>query len=272
MERRRIEAVEAFDEYEEWHLKCSHYILLMAFTGNCCKLSSHVWTADPISSVVLPTGPVKCASRADCFTGMLLVSESLTGNEKLESQTVATDCVNTETLTLDALKRGSYSGEAHQSEWCQRFGHASCLLQSSPDHQSWLVTVGGFGQRDGKHRRLRHIDVRRLDDSLDAQLSCILHGDSETLLERLHHTATSIGGDRILLYGGRTSPAKTPADTCILEVNTCNGSNCGTPNPNKLDAKVCCVKMSGSEEPCRRWRHSATFVQCDGKHHPSYCK
>ena len=33
-------SLEPFDEYEEWHLKCAHYQLLCAFTGDCTALYS----------------------------------------------------------------------------------------------------------------------------------------------------------------------------------------------------------------------------------------
>ncbi|XP_078407905.1 tRNA wybutosine-synthesizing protein 4 [Cetorhinus maximus] len=33
-EKRRIEMLEPFDEYEEWHLKCSHYLILSASKGD----------------------------------------------------------------------------------------------------------------------------------------------------------------------------------------------------------------------------------------------
>lgn len=32
-ERSRVENLELFDEFEEWHLKCNHYIILCATTG-----------------------------------------------------------------------------------------------------------------------------------------------------------------------------------------------------------------------------------------------
>jgi len=33
-ERRRVEDLELFDEYEEWHLKCAHYFVLCASQGS----------------------------------------------------------------------------------------------------------------------------------------------------------------------------------------------------------------------------------------------
>jgi hypothetical protein len=32
-ERSRVESLELFDEFEEWHLKCSHYAIVCATTG-----------------------------------------------------------------------------------------------------------------------------------------------------------------------------------------------------------------------------------------------
>ncbi|KAJ1121157.1 hypothetical protein NDU88_009284 [Pleurodeles waltl] len=38
-ERKRIEDLEPFDEFEEWHLKCSHYIILTASKGGLARTS-----------------------------------------------------------------------------------------------------------------------------------------------------------------------------------------------------------------------------------------
>ena len=41
-ERDRVENLEPFDEYEEWHLKCAHYMVLCGYRGNCARLLSEV--------------------------------------------------------------------------------------------------------------------------------------------------------------------------------------------------------------------------------------
>ncbi|XP_016283801.2 tRNA wybutosine-synthesizing protein 4 [Monodelphis domestica] len=48
-ERRRVEMLEPFDEFEEWHLKCSHYFILAAST---------VSTAGLTQTLLLPPGEV----------------------------------------------------------------------------------------------------------------------------------------------------------------------------------------------------------------------
>ena len=35
LERCRVEDLELFDEFEEWHLKCSHYAILCGAVGQC---------------------------------------------------------------------------------------------------------------------------------------------------------------------------------------------------------------------------------------------
>ena len=34
-EKMRIDGLEVFDEFEEWHLKCNHYTMLCASAGSC---------------------------------------------------------------------------------------------------------------------------------------------------------------------------------------------------------------------------------------------
>ncbi|KAJ8396314.1 hypothetical protein AAFF_G00018910 [Aldrovandia affinis] len=54
-ERRRVETLEPFDEFEEWHQKCSHYFILTASKGS---LTSRALISPP------PVSPVPCMSPA----------------------------------------------------------------------------------------------------------------------------------------------------------------------------------------------------------------
>ncbi|NWV00822.1 TYW4 protein, partial [Upupa epops] len=60
-EQRRVQALEPFDEYEEWHLKCSHYFVLAASKG-----VEPAWT------------PLLFSTRAPCLDGPLRVAGSIT--------------------------------------------------------------------------------------------------------------------------------------------------------------------------------------------------
>lgn len=41
-ERSLVEHIEPFDEYEEWYLKCSHYMVLCANKGSCQNVLADV--------------------------------------------------------------------------------------------------------------------------------------------------------------------------------------------------------------------------------------
>ncbi|CAK6967690.1 tRNA wybutosine-synthesizing protein 4 isoform X1 [Scomber scombrus] len=63
-ERHRVERLEPFDEYEEWHQKCSHYFILTASRGSLTAqaLLTHP-PASPVSSISLSWSPVALVVR-----------------------------------------------------------------------------------------------------------------------------------------------------------------------------------------------------------------
>ncbi|NWI09455.1 TYW4 protein, partial [Crypturellus soui] len=65
-EQRRVQALEPFDEYEEWHLKCSHYFVLTAAKG--MKPS---WT---------PLSPDSFCLAVPCGDGPVSTSEGITAS------------------------------------------------------------------------------------------------------------------------------------------------------------------------------------------------
>lgn len=52
-EKQRILNLELFDEYEEWHLKCSHYFILCAFNGQCNLLLTQILPCGIVNEVSL---------------------------------------------------------------------------------------------------------------------------------------------------------------------------------------------------------------------------
>ena len=70
-ERSCIELLEPFDEHEEWHLKCSHYVLLTAFSGSCLQLVSSMW-----SHVSEIDGDLVNAEASDCGTFVCMTKQS----------------------------------------------------------------------------------------------------------------------------------------------------------------------------------------------------
>ncbi|CAB1421107.1 unnamed protein product [Pleuronectes platessa] len=79
-ERRRVEVLEPFDEYEEWHQKCSHYFILTASRGSGMTqaLLTHP-PVSPVSSVNPSLSPVALSVKPDpaCVEGLGMASTSV---------------------------------------------------------------------------------------------------------------------------------------------------------------------------------------------------
>ena len=99
---------------------------------------------------------------------------------------------------------------------------------------------------------------------------------------RIFHTATALSSSDILIYGGRTSPAKPCAQTLLLSLTTnsesiSSNSSCGASQNGRAESEFegdrdfqssriinQCYKQTvlncGGDIPEPRWRHSTTHV------------
>jgi len=59
-EQQRIESLEVFDEFPEWHLKCAHYTLVLACKGKCHPLVQHFIKQVPNSFTFSDSCQGKC--------------------------------------------------------------------------------------------------------------------------------------------------------------------------------------------------------------------
>ena len=62
-ERQRVSMLELFDEYEEWHLMCSHYTILCASNGRCRMLENQLLPSRADS--VIPLHPCYGSCKVD---------------------------------------------------------------------------------------------------------------------------------------------------------------------------------------------------------------
>ncbi|PFX33195.1 tRNA wybutosine-synthesizing protein 4 [Stylophora pistillata] len=78
-EKSRLENVEPFDEFEEWHLMCSHYIVLAAFKGICEDICEELFSQLNVGTYdhSSPLKDVQCTVR---------VMEVLPSRDKLKRQ------------------------------------------------------------------------------------------------------------------------------------------------------------------------------------------
>lgn len=132
-ERRRVEKIELFDEFEEWHLKCVHYVVVAAFNGTCASAKQELFPDIPVT-------PQLAAEQLDgCGSGPLTV-------KPLQLQP-----------TSDS------------QAWLRLFSHASAQV---PGTQKVIIT-GGFGDEKGCHRRLDLVQILdlRLNQLTEIQAS-----------------------------------------------------------------------------------------------------
>lgn len=238
-ERLRIDSTEMFDEYEEWHLKCAHYVLITALNGTCTSLRDIFWRGSATSSPIL-TDSLHRHSGTSCHTievesdGLLAYSCSFCDS--------TTSVSTTNPLQVNAECSGS------QTElWNRVYGHA-CVRLAMSDETAVLIT-GGFGSTgaEGSHRRL--------DSASLVQISQSSEPTKVELLESMYHSLTPISSREAVMFGGRSSPAKSSSDVFLLGIIK---SDDGL---NKVTRKK--VETSGSGL-CARWRHSAAFTTRKG--------
>ena len=124
-ERKRINKLELFDEYEQWTLKCCHYSFVFATNGQVCNK----------------------------FVESLLASHKI----EAKSSNMNLDALISEYQSADSklLVRAS----EFPVKFGVRFGHTVCQLGQSTK----IAVVGGFGESvedtSGKHKRLTSIEV-----------------------------------------------------------------------------------------------------------------
>ena len=269
--------LEPFDEYEEWVLKCSHYILLTAARGDCESLLSITWP-EPSPKSVLSLGDY-------VQMGTTVCSRCLTGELKTQSvyepKTFISLLPDNLQPNLEEQDNSSEVGVAAPPwsstdqpslQYCSRFAHCSVRLNSST-----VLLIGGFGHTDAGHGRTKYLML--LDTDIGKIRQVVTRGqDGEpVLMEMMHHSATLLSPGTVLLFGGRTSPIKGKNDLMLLELPSLQdtaspASTLGEHTLRGLDSDEddtrCHVRTLSTlgVTPCERWRHSAVLVQKEGQY------
>ncbi|CAF3397491.1 unnamed protein product [Rotaria sp. Silwood1] len=127
-EHNRIDTLEPFDEIEEWQSKCAHYILLFGLKtpSNIAKQWFEQMNKD-FKSIIYSK------------------KENLNNNNNL----------NDEQINVNI----QFESYPTTMTYAQRFGHQSILI-----NEKYVWTIGGFGTVDGRHRRLKTIEVLNIDN------------------------------------------------------------------------------------------------------------
>lgn len=129
-EHQRIDTLEPFDEIEEWQSKCAHYILLFGLktSANISRRWFEQMTKDFHTIISL--------RKEDFLANPNAFIDESPVNINLQFEAYPT-----------------------MMTYAQRFGHQSILI-----NEKYVWTIGGFGTVDGRHRRLKTIEVLNIEN------------------------------------------------------------------------------------------------------------
>ncbi|XP_032364842.1 tRNA wybutosine-synthesizing protein 4 isoform X3 [Etheostoma spectabile] len=226
-ERGRVESLEPFDEYEEWHQKCSHYFILTASRG--ALMTQALLSPAPVSSV-----PSICPSWSP---SALSVQTLPVGVEGLG---MASTWVSPgQVLLTGGSSRGGRGPVARTLLWGQK-GWRSVRVEPAVDlgvrlyHTATPLPGGGvvvYGGRSSPLNPIRGLFRVTLDtlgppaphdsEGRDPVKLCVAQmvctGDPPA--PRWRHTATTVshkGKDFVVVFGGKNESEAAVGDACFL--------------------------------------------------------
>ena len=254
-ERSRMFKLEPFDEFEEWHCKCAHYILLVAMNGECLPIYRSIFQLGEMNSS-------KDDQKENCK-----IDHKISQKEEMIKVQSASSQLN---VTFN-----------------KRFGH--CCTTVNDD---FLLVLGGFGEELGIHKRITYPLLLFKNENTDGtwEVTCINSTQDIPAVksEVMHSTVTYVEDGKSVVFGGRLSPKccnntvikiDTSHTVAALQNNTGSGPVCsdtitdekdGTAHNEKKN-KVMKLNFDSKEietvgdVPAPRWRHSATLVLSSGK-------
>ena len=115
----------------------------------------------------------------------------------------------------------------------------------------YVLLVGGFGEEKSQHGRIKTLQASSVPGE---PVSVACSGDACSY-DRMYHSTTGLSDGRLVIFGGRYSPAK-PCDTstvCVISLSSCQHGAVTL-------SCHCQVITTGGVTPCPRWRHSATAI------------
>ncbi|KAM3861873.1 LOW QUALITY PROTEIN: tRNA wybutosine-synthesizing protein 4 [Diretmus argenteus] len=228
-ERRRVECLEPFDEYEEWHQKCTHYFILTASRGSLTTQA--LLTPPPVSPILpisLSRSPVTLSVRTIpgevCVEGLGMASSCVGPGQVLLTGGSSRGGRSTAAIVLLQGQAGWRCAHVEPSvEWGVRLHHTVTSLpgggavvyggRSSPLNpiRSLLrVTIDSCGPRDclgSEEQDTVNLCVK--------EMACT--GDSPQ--PRWRHTATRLshrGKDFLFVFGGRNESQAVQGDSYFL--------------------------------------------------------
>ncbi|KRX75528.1 putative ATP-dependent Clp protease proteolytic subunit, mitochondrial [Trichinella sp. T6] len=229
-ERKRISELEEFDEYEMWHLKCSHYVIVV---GSTVSFFLHKYNKlFPISAMPLDVLENSFFYRLKSVFG--------------ESSYMPAEVGQGFRMQVKA----HVAHVAKQADEIKRVG-----LRCIPMGEN-VILIGGWGaSASGKHKRLANVcywNVREdVVSVVEKKVTNFDPSDGRDPAERMFHSVTAVEDGQFVLFGGRASPYNPMMDSWLCEITQTKMLKM---EPVKIE------KSKFRPVPRARYRHAACCI------------
>ncbi|NXN27632.1 TYW4 protein, partial [Nycticryphes semicollaris] len=263
-EQKRVQALEPFDEYEEWHLKCSHYFVLTASKGMepswtpllpnaTVPRDGPLGTAGSIPAAVCPTrsgisGLRRYGHRSVLIKPNVILTTGGFGEEDGRHCRMR----NFHVLIKQAgcWKAGSVRKESPDKRWDERLYHTvSCLSNSL------ALVVGGRTSPSSPGLGMLWLKFPETCSALepeDITLELVsVQPAAEPAALRWRHSTTEVtfkGEKYLFLYGGRSALEPVLGDWCFLHTQdlSCAAIPVEGPRPEGRHSHSACSWKGGA--------------------------
>ena len=288
--RERLSTLEPFDEFEEFALKCAHYVIALATSR---ENSDFLMSVFPAEMQLIAECSLCCAPQFDPASEPEVVGrmrsrlirrevielESCVAHDRgyfgfcqqLQAAQGSSDRSEAnpapaahESSAVSCLNELHSSVQALQAAECSRFAHKCCVLGHL------LFVVGGFGvsSRDAdthdsrsdscRHRRVKELSCFNLQSRCWSRVNVTSSSNCvEPRFDRMYHSVTAVDDVTFVVVGGRHSPQTGCSDVMIVS----------TPQSHSVSADADAVTINVESlkfppnAPSARWRHTASCVQ-----------
>ncbi|KAJ1975876.1 tRNA methyltransferase ppm2 [Dimargaris xerosporica] len=218
-ERQRVHALEPFDEWEEWHMKSAHYLVLFAESQTAHR-----------ASTVLAKSP----DRILCYDFMSRWQRNASSPSlqlTTAQRSLQIPCLphsNVRSCALDsvgqALAQGTWHTVVDSAQYVHRWGLTATAIPTKG-----VMVFGGYGlptnaEPDTFHQRLASplfVPWAWMDDNAcsGSAVTAAVSVTGNIPSPRMYHSAHRWGEANGIVFGGRTSPTAALGDAfCFREI------------------------------------------------------
>ncbi|XP_014817025.1 PREDICTED: tRNA wybutosine-synthesizing protein 4 isoform X1 [Calidris pugnax] len=264
-EQKRVQALEPFDEYEEWHLKCSHYFVLTASKGmepswtpllpnmTVPRRDGPVGTGGSIPAAVCPVhAGISGLRRYGHHSVLIKPNVILTTGGFGEEDGHHCRMRNFHVLIKHAgcWKAGCVRKESPDKRWDERLYHTvSCVSNGL------ALVVGGRTSPSSPGLGMSWLKFPETCDALEPEDVTVelvsVQPAAEPAALRWRHSTTEVtfkGENYLFLYGGRSAAEPVLGDWCFLHTRhlSCTEIPVEGPGPESRHSHSACSWKGGA--------------------------